>query len=53
MPFNKKHLTIKEPTLFKNFYFKRTIRQYLHFLKISIIRIFRFNLELVKNLKWK
>lgn len=48
MIYSYKEIIPKQPNLFKNFYFKRTIRQYIHIFKIKVLRFINF---LSKSLK--
>ena len=53
MLYYHKEIIPKQPNLFQNFYFKRTIRQYIHTFKISILRIYKFLIQIIKLIKWK
>ena len=53
MVHSHKEIIPKKPNLFQNFYFKRTIRQYIHTFKISILRIYKFFIQIIKLIKWK
>ena len=53
MIYSHKEIIPKQPNLFKNFYFKRTIRQYIHIFKISIIRVYKFFIKIIKIIQWK
>ncbi len=53
MIYSHKEIIPSKPNLFKNFYFKRTIRQYIYLFKFLVIRFYRFFIKFIKIIKWK